>query len=308
MPETISDNIIVSIVILNWNRSDDLSELLDSLRKQSVTGFEVIVVDNSSRDDSLAMLEQHHPDVRTIVLPKNQGVSGFNVGVDHARGKYTLLLDNDTILPPHCLEKVYEKVNAHPDVSVFALNIVTLDGIRQQDYLPQNASSPTLWHNFIGGGVVFLTSDYMELGGYDPSYFIYINETEFSARILLAGKRILYCPNIEVIHKTSRTARMSESSYFYFLINSLLFMKTYFKSFKKCNLILGFLLINLRKSIAENSLKIFIRAILEGVRIVPTYKPQVRLGSELAKRLACSWQGDPSFTQIIVNKLCKKFK
>ena len=98
----------------------------------------------------------------------------------------------------------------------------------------------------------------MELGGYDPSYFIYINETEFSARILLAGKRILYCPNIEVIHKTSRTARMSESSYFYFLINSLLFMKTYFKSFKKCNLILGFFLINLRKSIAENSLKIFI--------------------------------------------------
>jgi len=308
MPETITDNIILSIVILNWNRSDDLSELLASLRKQSVIGFEVIVVDNSSIDNSLAMLEQHHPEARTVVLPKNQGVSGFNVGVDHARGKYTLLLDNDTILPPYCLKEVYETVNAYPEISVFALNIVTPDGTRQRDYLPQHASSPILWHNFIGGGVVFLTSDYQELGGYDPEYFIYINETELSARILLAGKRILYCPNIKVIHKTSPAARMSDLSYFYFLRNSILFMKTYFRLFKKCNLILGFLLINLRNSLTEKQFSIYINAILAGMKITTAYKSRDKLQHELADKFAHSWQGNPSLTQIIVNKLCRGFK
>ena len=308
MSKVFNEHILISIVILNWNRSADLCELLNSIRRQIVKDFEIIVVDNASSDNSLAILQRNYSEVRIVVLQENQGVSGFNLGVEIARGKYTLLLDNDTILPPHCIQKLCEAINAYPDISVFALNIVTPDGTRQQDYLPQHASSPILWHNFIGGGAVFLTSDYNELGGYDPRYFIYINETEFSARILLAGKRILYCPNIEVIHKTSQTARTSELSYFYFVLNSLLFMKTYFRSFKKCNLILGFLLINLRKSICENSLKIFIKAIREGVRIVPTYRPHVKLGGELANRLACSWQGDPSFTQIIVNKLCKKFK
>ncbi|MFH1674148.1 MAG: glycosyltransferase family 2 protein [Pseudomonadota bacterium] len=303
MAKTIKKESLFSMVTVNYNRSNDLSQLLDSLSRQTMKGFEVVVVDNASRDDSLQMVQQNYPEVKIISLKENTGVTGFNIGVENATFKYSVLLDNDVILPPNFVEQLYETVNAYPDFTVFALNIITPDGIRQKDYLPQHASTPMSWHNFIGGGAVFLTSVYKELGGYDPNYFIYINETELSARLLLAGKKILYCPHIKLIHKTSSAGRMAEVSYFYFMRNSLLFMRTYFKLSKAINLTIGFLLINLKGAVRQKLLKTYIKAVFEASKVDSSRPPVRKLDGGLEKVFSSSWQGDPSLSSILARKL-----
>ena len=303
------EDIFFSVIIVNYNRSNDLSQVLISLSQQTLTCFEIIMVDNASTDDSLIMIEQDYPGVKVIRLEENCGVSGFNKGVNSAHGNYSVLLDNDVILSPNFIEQLYETIKFHPDTSVFALNIIDHHGIRQKDYLPQDTSIPILWHNFIGGGVVFLTADYKELGGYDTHYFIYINETELSARILLAGKKILYCPHIKVVHKTSTVARIPEISYFYFIRNSILFMKTYFTFFRRIDLLTGFLMINFKSALANKMLKIYIKAIVRAVQEVPSNQPEKKLDAGLARRFSNFWQGNPSMTHIVRRKIWgKRFK
>jgi len=302
------DRNFFSVVIVNYNRSADLFETLKSLRGQTVPDFEIIVVDNCSTDDSVPMIVQNYPDVILKRLNKNQGVSGFNIGVKVARGNYCILLDNDVIVPVTFMEDLYRMIQSYPSISVFALNVVTPNGVRQRDYLPQDQQEPVLWHNFIGGGAVVSTEDYRNIGGYNPQYFIYINETEFSARVLLSGKKILYCPQIKVIHKTSPVSRNVYQNYYYFVRNSVFFMKTYFKLYKKIDLILGFMLINLLKSIKEKSMKIYCKALVDACKMVSIYVPSNKLEGEVAQKLSSSWQGNPSLSNILVRKLWKRYR
>jgi GT2 family glycosyltransferase len=297
-----------SVITLNWNRCRDLDELLRSLRNQYLKNFEIIVVDNGSTDGSLNMVRQRYPEAKLISLTHNIGIHGFNIGARMAAGKYLILLDNDTILPPTFFQSVKELVKQYPGFTAYALNIVNSNGKSQSDYLPGEIESPVEWHNFIGGGAVFKAEDYRELCGYDPKYFIYINETELAARICLAGKKILYCPQIKVIHKTSQAARLTKANYFYYVRNSILFMKTYFEFSHRWDLIIGFLTINLRKSLEQRSMRCYLRAILQAWRAVPSHKPARKLRGDLVEEFSKSWQGNPSFTQVAKRKLWKRFR
>lgn len=304
--EAFATHSFFSCIILNWNRANDLIELLESLKRQTCHKFETIVVDNGSVDNSIDVVSKKFPDVKIIQLKENIGVSGFSVGVDHAIGKYVVLLDNDTIVSTDFIEELYLTVNTYPDFSVFALNILTPEGRRQKDYLPNEISKPIAWHNFIGGGVAFLTSDYRESGGYDPKYFVYINETELAARMLLSGKKILYCPQIKVTHKTSASARLINLNYFYYLRNSIFFMKSYFELYKRIDLILGLLIINMKFSIKGRQFFTYLKSIISGFKNNPSYKPKRKLNAGLAENFANSWQGNPALTQILKNKLWGK--
>ena len=296
----------LSFIILNWNRAEDLGQLLASIIGQLDKDDEIIVVDNGSTDNSVALVQRNFPGVTTVPLQENLGVSGFDVGVGQAKGTYVVLLDNDTILPEGTTAGIRKAVEKHPGYTVFALNMVTPDGVRQKDYLPQKASSAVPWHNFIGGGVVFLTSVYKRLGGYEPTYFIYINETEYAARLLLAGEKILFCPAVKIIHKTSPAARISSLSYYYYIRNSILFMKTYFRLIKRIDLLIGFLLINFKISIKDGHTGTYIRGLYSGIVTRPFYKPAKKLHAQLASVFAGSWQGNPALSHILKKKLCKK--
>ena len=118
--EAFATHSFFSCIILNWNRANDLIELLESLKRQTCHKFETIVVDNGSVDNSIDVVSKKFPDVKIIQLKENIGVSGFSVGVDHAIGKYVVLLDNDTIVSTDFIEELYLTVNTYPDFSVFA--------------------------------------------------------------------------------------------------------------------------------------------------------------------------------------------
>jgi len=89
----------LSIVIVNWNVRELLRRCLNSIFQPPTSNlqFEVIVVDNASSDDSVAMVEKEFPQVRLIANRENLGFTGGNnQGIAASRGRYVLLLNPDT--------------------------------------------------------------------------------------------------------------------------------------------------------------------------------------------------------------------
>ena len=83
-------------------------------------------------------------------------------------------------------------------------------------------------------------------------------------------------------------------------------MKSYFELYKRIDLILGLLIINMKFSIKGSQFFTYLKSIISGFKNNPSYKPKRKLNEGLAENFANSWQGNPALTQILKNKLWGK--
>jgi len=118
-------NIKVSVIIVNWNGKQHLEESLGSLSKQTFKAFETILVDNGSVDGSIELVEKNFPTVKIIRLNRNEGFCrGNNIGLQHARGDFIALLNNDTLVDMNWLEELFKAMTKHYHVGICASCIV----------------------------------------------------------------------------------------------------------------------------------------------------------------------------------------
>jgi GT2 family glycosyltransferase len=115
MPER---NPLVSIIIVNWNGRQYLSECFSSLKKQEYTDTEVIFVDNASTDDSVEFIRKHYPRTKIIENTKNLGFAGANnIGFHQAKGELVLFLNNDTRVTKTFLTELVRVVLSSPKIA-----------------------------------------------------------------------------------------------------------------------------------------------------------------------------------------------
>ena len=109
-------SVTVSVIIVNWNTRELTLDAVDSVLSQAFDGgVEVIVVDNGSADGTIEALAGR-PGVRTIASPVNLGYAGGNnLGLQRARGEFTLLLNSDAVLTPGALQTLVDDARAHPE-------------------------------------------------------------------------------------------------------------------------------------------------------------------------------------------------
>ena len=210
---------LVSVVVLNWNGIRVLNQCLGSLRTQTYTPLEIIVVDNASTDDSVDFIRERFPDVRLVVNEKNLGFGGGNnVGIQASQGKYVMMLNNDTRLDPKCIEELKGSLEKDRRYGVCASKIL----LEYEDNLIDAAGIVVCPDGLsIGRGrlekgdrydeemEVFFASDCAclyrremleDIGLYDEDFFAYADETDMGWRAQLAGWRCIYNPKAVVHH------------------------------------------------------------------------------------------------------------
>ena len=197
---------LASIVVLNCNGAMWLSKCYESLKKQTIIGqIEVVMVDNNSSDDSVAIARKWFADFPNAVLVRHSENLGFcegnNSGARAATGKWLLFLNNDTWLEPDCMEKLIAgteqlgAVASTPLVLNYPENSYQDFGFYGFDIFGLPSPSAVATHTreiFIAGGCsYFIRADvFNQLGMFDAEYFIYSDDADLSWRIWLAGYKV----------------------------------------------------------------------------------------------------------------------
>lgn len=119
----------LSAIVLVYNGEPYLRDCLDSLVNQTIDGLEIILVNDKSTDDSLAICKefaQKHKNIKIIDKQTNHGLAtSANMGIQIAEGEYIILVDNDDIIPPDAYEKLYKKAKTvDADISIGQANLL----------------------------------------------------------------------------------------------------------------------------------------------------------------------------------------
>lgn len=225
LEEQLNKNIPVSVVMLSFNRRDDVAEGLEQLLAQDYENLEIIVVDNGSSDQTAAMVNERFPGVHLIALPNNIGVAAYNIGFKQARGKYIVILDDDSFPAQHAIQQMVEAFEKDPQLGVVAFDVRNYyDYFKNRDATPSPAPTPPtpLCHYqmaFNGAGVGIRKKCIDEVGGYPDEFFLYWNEQDLAIRILNAGYRIQSFNYIISLHKYSPANRQSWRAPFFYTRN-----------------------------------------------------------------------------------------
>jgi len=203
---------LVSVVIVNWNRCDDVVETLTDLQSQTYQNIETIVVDNGSVDDSIITLEEKFPEVKLIKLPINIGCEdGFNVGILNSLGEIILFLDSDASIEKAGITKLVDKFTQDEDLGIVGPRI-------RRSYDNKVINEPKFWpisNYFTACVVAFRASVFKKIGLRPGDYFIYASEPDIGMRAIDSGFKILHCKDIEGFHRESPVGRLSKKFYYY---------------------------------------------------------------------------------------------
>ena len=219
---------LISFITICYNGLDDTCVLIESLRDTiSSVSYEIIVVDNASRQDEASLIQERYPFVRTLRSEKNLGFSGGNnLGIQIAQGKYLFLINNDTYLTEDGLPALIERLESDPRIGAVSPKI-------RFAFPPQNIqfagytklSRYTMRNKALGmgcpddgtfdtprpsaylhGAALMLKREVIWKAGLMPEiYFLYYEELDWSVRIREQGRRIVYDPRCTVFHKESAT-------------------------------------------------------------------------------------------------------
>ena len=202
-----------------------LPACLDALQRQTARAFEIVVVDNGSRDGSLDLLDRRYPEARVIALPRNLGYAGgCNVGLQAAQGDVLCILNNDTEVEPDWLEEMLAALARHPDAGMAMPKVKLFDDRSRLhttgDYVCTNGipDSRGVWqpdegqfdreeYIFGAAGVAPAYRREMldEIGLFDADFGSYCEDVDLSWRAQLVGYRCIYAPQAVLYHKVSAT-------------------------------------------------------------------------------------------------------
>jgi GT2 family glycosyltransferase len=218
------DEIKISVIVVNWNGKYYLDECLRSLEDQTFKKFETILVDNGSRDGSVAFVQEAFPWVRVVSLPENSGFChANNLGYAVSKGKYIALLNNDTRVTPNWLYYLKGKMEEKESIGICASRILIFDKPGFLDAAGDNydfsgvgfrrghgmlANSFAHFEEVFGAcaaAALYRRSMLEEIGFFDDTFFAIGEDIDLSFRAKLAAYKCVYVPEAVVYHKVSGT-------------------------------------------------------------------------------------------------------
>ncbi|MEM6395205.1 MAG: glycosyltransferase [Bacteroidota bacterium] len=264
----------LSVVIVNYNVRYFLEQALIAVER-AIAGIEaeVFVVDNASRDASVAMVESQFPWVKLIARPDNPGFSiANNQAIRASTGKYILLLNPDTVVCEDTFQTCIDFMDAHPKAG--GLGVRMIDGSGR--FLPESKRGlPTPWVAFckafglarlfpkskkynhyhlgylskdetnqvevLSGAFMFMRRETLDqVGLLDENFFMYGEDIDLSYRITKSGWENWYLPSTSIIHYKGESTKRGSLNYVRtFYQAMILFARKHFVGGAQRSLIFG---------------------------------------------------------------------
>lgn len=205
---------LISIVIVNWNGQKWLDQCLSSLVRQTYRSYEIILVDNSSTDDSVSFTQKNYPAV-IILNSENKGYGhACNLGAKEAKGQFIMFFNEDMHVDADFLEKYltyYQSVEDKDHLGTIGCSISDYDksksgssgaygmAIDIMGTPTPNAKPETIFHN--SGCPFFISRQlFLNTGGFCPNIFLYSEDLDLCWRLNLYGYRHYYASDIHIYH------------------------------------------------------------------------------------------------------------
>lgn len=224
----------LSIVIVNWKTKELTAAAIASVFAQTkALLFEVILIDNNSGDGSVEALRAQFPQISIIVNDHNLGFGrANNQGMRQAKGQYIMLLNSDTVVLDHALEKMVSYLDKHADAMMIGPKVLNSDGTFQhacRRMLPTPLSS--FYHLFglvkifrrntrvnaykgynrepnvtepvealSGAAMMFRREVFEATGGFDERFFMYGEDLDLCKQVFDRGWKTVFLHTAEIIH------------------------------------------------------------------------------------------------------------
>ena len=251
-PGSSTQDLSLSVVIVNYNVKDYLLQCLESIQRARSSKFvHVIVVDNNSQDGSVQDLQPRFPWVQWIPLKENIGFGrANNLGMEVVNSTYLLYLNPDTIVGEDTFEVMAQYMDKHPDVGIAGCKVLNGDGSFQ---VACRRGLPTPWVSFcklfglqglfpnsrifagynltyksinetyevdalIGAFMIGRTDVLKKLGGFDPQFFMYGEDIDLCYRIQKHGYKVMYVHSTSIVHykgESTKRSSLNEVKVFY---------------------------------------------------------------------------------------------
>lgn len=200
----------ISVIIVTFNSADCIADCVKSVLAQSDVSFEIIVVDNASADNTLDKLRE----LKCCVIPSAENLGfgrGCNLGFATSCGRYIYLLNPDArLVGENSLTELCRIMDANPRWGMAGTLVRSAEGESQSLPSTNYPGARHVRRDFsklpgkiawiLGASMIIRREHYEKLGGFDPGFFLYSEETDFCLRMRELGFEIGYAPEVVVEH------------------------------------------------------------------------------------------------------------
>jgi GT2 family glycosyltransferase len=232
---------LIYVVIVNWNRANDTIECLNALARSDYSNYRLLIVDNGSTDGSPDAIKAAFPAAEVIANRDNLGFArANNIGIEHALQQgadYILLLNNDTLVDERLLTELVAVGESNPQIGMLVPKIyyhggsgrlwsagaqwrrfpprVTIIGLGREDGPAYSIQREVDYAT--GCAMLVKREGFERVGMFDPAFFMYHEDYDFSARVRRGGYRIVYVPQAVMWHKVSASTGEESPLKWYYL-------------------------------------------------------------------------------------------
>jgi len=227
-------NPLVSIIILNYNAGQLLINCVESILKSNYKNFEIIVVDNDSKDNSQFECKEKFKEIKLIGNLKNFGFcEGNNIGIRYAKGEFIIIINPDTTVTTFWINEFLNAYKNNGD-GIYQPKILSMDdkkiilstgnmiqlfgfGFARDKGNNNNDNLKTVEKiTYASGTCIFTTKKILErIGMFDPFLFLYHDDLDLSWRAALIKINSFFVPTIIIYHKESYNFKWSSKKFFW---------------------------------------------------------------------------------------------
>lgn len=209
----------ISVLIVNYNTAELVRKCIESVLSQRDINFEIIVVDNNSHDNSVAVLQQFMPQITFISNQENNGFGkANNQAFKVSSGRYIFMLNPDAVfVTDKDLHHAVQFMDAHNQYGLAGTRIVNnhhqVEHTVYHHYPHQKQTSmdfsslPGVLATVLGASMIARREVFEKVKGFDEDFFLYGEETDLCLRIRKAGFMIGYCDAVTVQHVGSASEK-----------------------------------------------------------------------------------------------------